>query len=32
MRSNNTGYAKIDGDQIEVFKILIGHDKIDPNI
>ena len=30
MWSNNTGDAKIEGDQIEVFKILNGHDY--PNI
>ena len=34
MWSNNTGYAKIEGggDQIEVFKILNGHENVDPNI
>ena len=32
MWSNNTGDAKIEGDQIEVFKILNGHENIDPNI
>ena len=32
MWSNNTGDAKIEGVQIEVFKILNGHDNIDPNI
>ena len=32
MWSNNTGDAKIEGDQIEVFKILNDHEDIDPNI
>ena len=32
MWSNNTGDTKIEGDQIEVFKILNGHRNIDPNI
>ena len=35
MRSNNTEDAQINnigGDQIEVFKILNGHELIDPNI
>ena len=33
MWSNDTGDAKIEGgDQIEVFKILNGHENIDPNI
>ena len=33
MWSNNTGDAKIEGGgQIEVFKILNGHENIDPNI
>ena len=32
MWSNNTGDAKIEGDQIEVLKILNGHENIDPNI
>ena len=30
--SNNTGDAKIEGVQIEVFKILNGHENIDLNI
>ena len=32
MWSNNTGEARIEGDQIEVFNILNGHESIDPNI
>ena len=32
MWSNNTGDAKIEGGQIEVFKMLNGHENIDPNI
>ena len=32
MWSNNTGDANIEGDQIEVLKILNGHENIDPNI
>ena len=32
MWSNNTGDAKIEGDKIEVFVILNGHENIDPNI
>ena len=32
MWSNNTGDAKIEGDQIEVVKIFNGHENIDPNI
>ena len=32
MWSNNTGDAKIEGGQIEVFKILNGHENIDRNI
>ena len=32
MWSNNTGDAKIEGDQIEVDKILNGQENIDPNI
>ena len=30
--NNNTGDAKIEGDQIEVFKMLNGHANVDPNI
>ena len=32
LRLNNTGDAKIERDQIEIFKILNGHENIDPNI
>ena len=32
MWTNNTGNAKIKGDQIEVFKILNGYENIDSNI
>ena len=32
MWSNNTGHAKIEGCQIEVFNILNGNENIDPNI
>ena len=32
MWSNNTGDAKIEGDIIDVFNILNGHENIDPNI
>ena len=32
MWSNKTGEANIEGDQIEVFKILNGHENVDPNI
>ena len=32
MWSSNTGDAKMEGDQIEVFKLLNGHENIDPNI
>ena len=32
MWSKNTGDAKIEGGQIEFFKILNGHENIDPNI
>ena len=32
MSSNNTGDAKIEWDQIEVSKILNGHENVDPNI
>ncbi len=32
MWSNNTGDAKMEGDQIDVFKLLNGHENIDPNI
>ena len=32
MSSNNIGDAKIEEDQIEVSKILNGHENIDPNI
>ena len=32
MWTNNTRNAKIKGDQIEVFKILIGYENIDSNI
>ena len=32
MWSNNTGDAKIEGGQMEVFKILNGHENRDPNI
>ena len=32
MWSDNTGDAKIKGDQIEVFKILNGHEHIDRNV
>ena len=31
MLSNNTVDAKIEGDQIYVFKILNGHENIEPN-
>ena len=32
MWTDNTGHAKIKGDQIEVFNILNGYEKIDSNI
>ena len=32
MWSNNIGDATIEGDQIEVFKILNGHENIEPNV